>query len=108
MVTPIHDVAVYIVNTKGSMNVFELHKMCYYAQAWHLAFYEKPLFLEPFVAWANGPVCPNLYEKHGRKSTITINDFPTGDVNNLSVEEKAHIDLVLTAYQNWGLHRLTA
>ncbi|MFM7449668.1 MAG: Panacea domain-containing protein [Leptolyngbyaceae cyanobacterium] len=33
----------------------------YYAQAWHLALFEQPLFNEDFEAWIHGPVVPELY-----------------------------------------------
>ncbi|MCF2147169.1 DUF4065 domain-containing protein [Desmonostoc muscorum LEGE 12446] len=36
----------------------------YYAQAWHLALYDTPLFQEDFEAWIHGPVIPALYQKY--------------------------------------------
>ncbi|WP_347242384.1 type II toxin-antitoxin system antitoxin SocA domain-containing protein [Fischerella sp. FACHB-380] len=36
----------------------------YYAQAWHLAIHNIPLFLEDFQAWVHGPVIPELYQKY--------------------------------------------
>lgn len=40
-----------------------LQKLVYYAQAWYLALYEKPLFDEEFQAWTSGPVQPELYDR---------------------------------------------
>ena len=31
----VFDVAKYILEKKGEMNVWKLHKLCYYSQAWH-------------------------------------------------------------------------
>lgn len=58
------DVAKYVVERKAPMTTMKLQKLCYYCQAWSLAWDEVPLFDEEFEAWANGPVCPVLFEKH--------------------------------------------
>ncbi len=39
----------------------KLHKLMYYAQAWHLANTDEPLIDEEFEAWAHGPVCTAAY-----------------------------------------------
>jgi len=44
----------------------KLQKLVYYAQAWHLALFGKPLFKEDFEAWVHGPVIPSLY-RHFKK-----------------------------------------
>jgi uncharacterized phage-associated protein len=41
----------------------KLQKLLYYAQAWHLAFYDEPLFDEEFRAWKHGPVLPTQYRR---------------------------------------------
>ena len=43
-----------------------LQKLLYYAQAWHLAMHEKPLFLDRIEAWGNGPIQPDVYAKFAR------------------------------------------
>ena len=53
----VFDVAKYILNNKGRMSTWKLQKLCYYSQAWSLAWTETPLFEEDFEAWKNGPVC---------------------------------------------------
>jgi uncharacterized phage-associated protein len=47
-----------------SMTHKKLQKLCYYAYAWHLAFYNERLFGENFEAWIHGPVCPELYHQY--------------------------------------------
>jgi uncharacterized phage-associated protein len=42
----------------------QLQKLCYYAQALHLAFYGRELFPEEFEARQYGPVCPELYHEY--------------------------------------------
>lgn len=57
-------VARYIIESSGSMTTMKLEKLSYYCQAWSLAWDGVPLFDEDFQAWANGPVCPDLYKEH--------------------------------------------
>lgn len=44
-----------------SLTNLKLQKLCYYAQGFHLAIYDKPLFPERIEAWKHGPVVPELY-----------------------------------------------
>lgn len=44
----------------------KLQKLVYYAQAWHLAITDEPLFLDEIEAWKHGPVVPSLYIKYKR------------------------------------------
>lgn len=61
----------------------QLQKMCYYAQAYHLARYEERMFDSNFEAWAHGPVSPELYFKYRSAgyqplpfpSNVNINKF---------------------------------
>lgn len=39
----------------------KLQKLLYYAQAWHLVNYKKPLFSDNIEAWEFGPVIPSIY-----------------------------------------------
>ncbi|MBI5597639.1 MAG: DUF4065 domain-containing protein [Elusimicrobia bacterium] len=39
----------------------KMQKLLYYAQAWHLVNYNKPLFPDPIQAWDLGPVIPSVY-----------------------------------------------
>ena len=58
----------------------KLQKLIYYAQAWHLAIYNKPLFEEDFEAWVHGPVLPALYNnyKHFSWKPIIREDLEEG------------------------------
>lgn len=46
----IFDVAKYILTKSKRMSTWKLQKLCYYSQAWHLAWTERPLFDEDFEA----------------------------------------------------------
>lgn len=58
------DVARYVIKKCGAMTTMKLEKLVYYCQAWSLGWDEVPLFEEEFEAWANGPVCPQLFNEH--------------------------------------------
>lgn len=60
----VFDVAKYVLNHAGAMSTMKLEKLVYYCQAWSLAWDGVPLFQEDFQAWANGPVCPELFATH--------------------------------------------
>ena len=99
----VFDVASYILKKKGPMSTWKLQKLCYYAQAWSLAWTEKPLFEEDFEAWSNGPVCRELFNKH--KGMFWINEIQ-GNPENLSFDETDTIDIVLRDYGNMSPYEL--
>ena len=70
----VFDVAKYILENKGPVSTWKLQKLCYYAQAWHYTWTEKPLFAERFEAWVNGPVCPDLFNRHKGQFAICEKD----------------------------------
>ncbi|OCC15951.1 putative prophage protein (ps3) [Dissulfuribacter thermophilus] len=74
----------------------KLQKLVYYCQAWSLVWDDKPLYSAQIQAWANGPVVPALYKLHRGK--YTISEWPEGDPNNLTPQEKETIDAVLDFY----------
>lgn len=93
----VFDVAKYILDKNGAMSAWKLQKLCYYAQAWTLAWGESPLFDEDFQAWANGPVCPELFQRH-KGAYIVNGDMIRGDAGKLSDEQRENIDIVLQGY----------
>ena len=84
----IFDVVDYIEDSIGFASDMKLQKLCYYAQAWSLAWNDKPLFEEDFYAWKSGPVCHDLFHNSTR----------TGNSDELSEEQKCDVDLVLKHY----------
>lgn len=75
----------------------KLQKLCYYAQAWSLVWDDAPLFEEEFEAWANGPVCRELFLKTQGKFYVTASD-ENGDLRRLKQYQKETIDSVLRYY----------
>lgn len=94
----VFDVAKYILLSVGGMSTWKLQKLCYYAQAWSLAWTEEPIFTEDFQAWANGPVCPELFHNHQGRFTIGSGDLSKGNPDNLTEDEKDTINIILRDY----------
>lgn len=97
----IFDVADYILDKQGRISTWKLQKLCYYSQAWSLAWTEAPLFDEDFEAWSNGPVCPELFHAHQGLFMISPGGLNRGNPNNLDTDQKDTIDRVLEHYGDW-------
>ena len=84
-----------------------LQKLVYYAQAWHLANFETPLFQHDFEAWVHGPVIKDLYHENKKYGFSPIESNVTlGDISKILPEDKfefvkevADIYLNFTAYE---------
>lgn len=94
----IFDTAKYILEHTGSISTWKLQKLCYYAQAWSLAWTSTAIFDEEFEAWSNGPVCPDLFREHRGLFIISAAQIHKGDPKNLKECEKENIDIVLSNY----------
>ena len=93
----VFDTAKYILEKSGSMSTMKLQKLCYYSQAWALVWDDAPLFNEDFQAWANGPVCLELFYKTQGNYSASASD-ETGGIGDLSEDQKDTIDKVLEHY----------
>lgn len=94
--TTVHDVAAYILRRQSPMTTMKLQKLLYYSQGWALAWDERELFHEDFQAWANGPVCREVFQAH--RGQFTLNDWPLGDADALDQNERETVDAVLDSY----------
>ena len=92
------DVAKFITQNLGEITAVKLQKLVYYSQAWNMVWDEQVLFEEDFQAWANGPVVPSLYGWHRGMFTVTADNFPRADVQNLTDRQRANIGRVLSFY----------
>ncbi len=61
------DIARYIICFANEKEIaitnLRLQKLLYYAQAWYLVNFGKPLFEEKIEAWQFGPVIPAVYDE---------------------------------------------
>ena len=107
----VNDIADYFIVrcvTGGvQLNVLKLQKLVYYAQAWHLAFYNRRLFDDAFEAWVHGPVCRALYNRFRDEkslySPVVEADVRRGfNPDNLPGEVRAHLEEILEAYAHFS------
>ena len=84
----IFDVAKYILRKMGDTTLWKLQKLCYYSQAWYLAWYKKPLFKEDFQVWSNGPVNVELHELIKGNFWIGKKNLKIGKVKHLKKQQK--------------------
>lgn len=86
----------------------KLQKILYYAQAWHLALYDKPLFEDAIEAWIYGPVVPRVYRqfKKFRNQPIVYE----GEQPRISEERRDFLQElfgVFSGYSSYQLERMT-
>ena len=82
----------------------------YYAQGFHLALYDTPLFTEQIKAWQHGPVVPALYYKYSQYGAGAI---PIPDKISISLYSKKVKDLlneiwkICGQFSAWKLRNMT-
>ncbi len=101
----VFDVSAYILKKTGPISAMKLQKLAYYAQAWSLVWDDAPLFSERIEAWANGPVCPDLYFAH--QGEFTVGTESRGDAKKLKKIQRETIDSVLKHYSKKTAHWLS-
>ena len=103
----VFDVADYILSKVGRVTSMKLQKLVYYSQAWSLAWDDEPLFDEDFQAWANGPVCPDLFRVHKGQFGLPTSFFKKYAEGTFSPEQVDTIDIVLRDYAHMAPHELS-
>lgn len=88
----------------------KLQKLVYYAQAYHLANYDEPLFPEPVEAWEHGPVVPELYhhyKAYGSGHIPAPGDYEPEDYDERTTELLDEIWNTFGQYSAWKLRNIT-
>ena len=89
------DVAEQILQRLGPVPAIKLQKLVYYCQAWSLVWDDRSLVDDEFQAWANGPVAPELYDRHrGQYEVATVG----GDPSRLDDVARETIESVIRFY----------
>jgi uncharacterized phage-associated protein len=86
----------------------KLQKLCYYAEAYYWAIYNRPLTGEPFEAWTHGPVSRRLWNSYKDRGWEPICE-PT-DKPDLPQEITKYLDEiaeVFFGYNAFQLERIT-
>jgi uncharacterized phage-associated protein len=106
--TDIADYFLWLANDTGSfISNLQLQKLVYYAQAWHLALYDQPLFEEDFQAWVHGPVIPELFEKYQHFSWQPIHQEVHPDLPEAIVTHLTEVADEYFACNGYELERMT-
>jgi len=77
----------------------KLQKLIYYAQGFHLAFFDTPLFPEKIEAWTYGPVVPDIYHEYKDHGACSIPAPPDFDISKYDDQTK---DLLNEVYNVFG------
>ena len=87
------------------MSNLKLQKLVYYAQGFHLAVFDAPLFPEPIEAWTHGPVVPELYHAYKNYGSGAIPP-PVVDFSIYSDDLRNLLDEVYRNYAQFSAWRL--
>jgi uncharacterized phage-associated protein len=88
----------------------KLQKLCYYAQGFHLAMFDEPLFPDSIVAWEHGPVVPEVYEEyrgHGGKAIPVPTDVDFGVLSEQAQDLMREVWDTCGQFSAWKLRNLT-
>ncbi|BAZ81967.1 MAG: Panacea domain-containing protein [Sphaerospermopsis kisseleviana] len=99
-----HDVAKYFLSQADEdagdlISNLKLQKLLYYAQGFHLALYNEPLFPEPVEAWIHGPVVPEVYHEYKNFASSAI---PIPEDIDFSIYDEKTVDLLDEVYSVYG------
>jgi len=89
----------------------KLQKLLYYAQGFHLALFDKPLFNEAIEAWSYGPVVPPVYHRFKKFGGSAIPaqeskfDFSTHPTDSVKLLEDVYKEF--GQYSAWRLRDMT-
>lgn len=111
----VNDIALYFLaqtdEDEGEViSHLKLQKLCYYAQGFHLAIFDAPLFAEEIQAWAHGPVAPDLwrqYQGYGSGVIPRPEDFDDEGFNEETCDLLNEIYSVYGQFSAWKLRNMT-
>lgn len=96
------------------MTNLKLQKLLYYAQGFHLAIFNKPLFDNRIAAWTHGPVVVDAYHDYKRHEAREI-PYPDQSeishaIDSLDEDQRGLLDEVYDTYGQfsaWKLRNMT-
>jgi uncharacterized phage-associated protein len=88
------------------MTNMRLNKLMYFAQAWSLVLFDKPLFSETIKAWEHGPVIPSIYHKYRRGRNPIVRTDPSFSIDMLDAKEQELLLAVIAKYGIFSTYRL--
>ena len=97
-------------NEGDGISNLKLQKLVYYAQGFHLALFDKPLFDDQISAWTHGPVVESLYHQykvHGSNSIPLPADFDKEALSESEFGLIAEVFEVFGQFSAWKLRNMT-
>lgn len=86
------DVLSYLKSSYSTWGRMHRQKILYYAQAWHLAWFGKPLFDDAITAFENGPVARKAWRADVNSTVVPI------DAKELSDQKRSVVDAIWDFY----------
>lgn len=81
----IRDLSQFFINTLGAIDEYKLHKLCFFAQGWSLAWTTQPITDAKFQAWKYGPVALDVRSAIEHATLVTT--IEQGDATRLTDNE---------------------
>ena len=92
----VFNIAECILSETGYVSTMKLQKLTFYSQAYSLASDGRALFDDDFQAWANGPVCPKLFNAHKGLFVIGPEDLRgKGQHDSISAQDKSVVNHII-------------
>ncbi len=88
----------------------KLQKLLYYAQGFHLALFDEPIFPERIMAWIHGPVVPDAYrhyKEYGANSIPVPRDIDLDNYDLRATELLDEVFRVFGQFSAWKLRNMT-
>lgn len=88
----------------------KLQKLLYYAQGFHLALLERPLFSETIEKWTHGPVVPVIYREYkanGANPLPLVTAFDLKQFEDDSLEVLEEVYYVFGQFSGFALRNMT-
>jgi len=109
------DVAKYFLSLNDEevgelISNLKLQKLVYYAQGFHLAMMDSPLFADSIEAWAHGPVVPSLYhayKEYGAGAIPVPVDFDPDIIDSSTSALLDEVYSVFGQFSAWKLRNMT-
>jgi len=97
---------------EAELSNLKLQKLLYYAQGYHLARFEGPLFSESLQAWSHGPVVEKVYHTFKKFGSADLALDPEDDFDWPQVDEETtqfliHIWEEFGSLAAWRLRDMT-
>ena len=101
----------YKANEDGELITnLKMQKLLYYAQAWYLVNFNKPLFDDEIEAWSFGPVIRSVYQKYKEFGhTPIIYDNKKGEIlKKFSKTDQEFLNEFYDKFINYTAHDLVS